>query len=52
MAASQFKQLDVKAAHDQLRQHKADTESRQQKQLDALKKERATADHSEQTLAL
>ncbi len=52
VAASRFEQLDVKTAHEQLRQHKTDAETRQQKQLDALKKERAAAEHSKQALAL
>lgn len=52
IAASRFEQLDVKTAHEQLRKHKADAESRQQKQLDALKKERAASDQTDQTLSL
>ena len=52
MAASRFEQLDVKTAHEQLRQHKAAAEAQQQQQLDLLKKDRATAEQPEQTLSL
>ena len=51
VAASRFEQLDVKTAHEQLRQLKAEVEAQQQKQLESLKKERATAEQSEQALA-
>jgi hypothetical protein len=52
VAGSQFEQLDVKTAHEQLRKHKADVEARQQKQLESLKNDRSAIDQSEQTLAL
>lgn len=52
VAASRFEQLDVKTAHEQLRQHKADAAARQEKQLDSLKKERAAAGYPEQALSL
>ena len=52
VAASRFEQLDVKTAHEQLRQHKAEVEAQQQKQLESLKKERAAAEQSEQALSL
>jgi hypothetical protein len=52
VAASRFEQLDVKTAHEQLRQHQADVEARQHKQLESLKKERAGTEQTEQSLAL
>ena len=51
-AASRFEQLDVKTAHEQLRQHKTDIEDRQKKQLESKKKDRAEAEQPEQSLAL